>query len=122
MLKRELAKPLRACRCPGFVNFNDKYLFVLGGNVVDYGDRFHSECEMYDIAKDAWAKTPELRSQRAYFGSCTVQQTWIYVFCGTNSKRHENIERFDAKRYIETGSLGYESLVKWELIRIKSFQ
>ena len=54
----ERAKPLVLKLRPSLVNFNNEFIFVIGG--ISIYDQSCLYVEKYDIKNDSWSKAPEL--------------------------------------------------------------
>ena len=74
-----------------FVNFKNKFLFVIGGcTVYMQGGQEESmtSVEIYNLNRDSWAEGPSLNIARDSHTSCILGDR-IYTFFGKSTQSHE---------------------------------
>ena len=84
MITEERAKPLVQRSSPNLVNFQDRYIFLIGGaSSSASGDQieFLASVHVYSPDCDSWFTAPDLNEARINHSSCVVKDA-IYTFCG----------------------------------------
>ena len=91
---------------PALCSFQDRYIFVSGGE-------FQDSVERYDCASDSWSLMPALNGNRHKHSSCALGNV-IYVICGAsgyNDELQNTIESLDTR-------LISSMAASWEIIEI----
>ena len=64
----------------------------------DEDDKAYMRCEQYNIDLDLWFEIPSLNIGRHYHSSTSMNNRYVYVFCGIAQSDREycnSIERYD---------------------------
>ena len=79
----DLAEPPTSRIFLSLVNFTDAYIFAIGGHrPKTFNQNQFSSVDLYNIETDTWQVAPPLNRARSSHSSCSIEETWIYTFCG----------------------------------------
>ena len=94
---RDLTRQPTRRRAAGIANFNNRFIFLIGGEVDGKASMTSS---YYQILKDEWHEAPSLNSKRSCNNSCSLGR-FVYTFGGYSGYSISSIERLDAKGLLE---------------------
>ena len=90
VIATEKATPPNSRVWPILVNFDDKFIFVCGG-------QNERSVDVYDIYSNSWKSAPAMNQTRYQGGGCSLQDL-IYVICGNHDR--STIEVLDARQFV----------------------
>ena len=101
----ERAKPLRPRGYPSLVNFQDRFIFVSGGEDLTTcsvtSKEYLSSTDVFDVAKNEWRRAPRLNQPRANHSTCVLGD-FLYTCCGSGGTgKLASIEAFDAASFVQ---------------------
>ena len=91
---------------PAFANFEDKFVFKLGGAF-----RESVNIDYYDVSHDAWIEGPEMngKSTPRYDFSCCILNGILYVFGGPGGS--SLIDSLDVRSLVNGESVEFKAIV-----------
>ena len=108
---KELSPPKFARLFSSFTNFNNKFIFLIAGDIEN--GAVSKTGEVYDIHRNIWMDTPPLQVARRSHSTCSFNNEKLYTFGGLVSGCDVimDIEVLNAKRFLA----GYQDCL-WECI------
>lgn len=98
-------------------DFEDRFIYVIGGNIVDDGQS-SDECEKFDVYNLTWSPMPRLNERRSNPGTfISNDKEHLYVFFGFRQGQGQFNDKIVS--HIERLALKSEEAT-WEAIQVKN--
>ena len=111
-------QPPTARKWPSLALFEDKFIFISGGQILNHYHAYAS-VDVYDIAANRWKKATDMNIARYQHSSCCLGY-FVYVCCGYNSRNGQTvlnsnylIERLDIRSFLPNFA---QKPAAWDLI------
>ena len=81
------------------------------GNLISYHNsiiclsgQYNKKCEIYSILKNEWNEMKEMNIERSEFGSCIINDKYLFCIFGFNYPKNEYLNSIEYLDLLEEGS------------------